>query len=344
MAPDRLQRLKNAEKAIDELYDWIQQSWRDSRREQVQEAVDAVELIVLFSRRAANTAYVANAVSRVVRDNEAYVSAFDRIRGAVTTCDACLRAIAEASRDLLPGLLQELTDAAEDLRRGLVEALDAFTTAVNTRTEASPDLATVGNQAIQLAEEVRAKLRSKELLVRAGQAAQDAELARDRAREAAGETGAESLGVNYERYADRETSRADLLRTIVAGLLISITVGVVVVNILAGPVSFTTELVRLSATIPVAVLAFYLAGESSRHRAHAKWAQEISLAMKTMPAYAEPLGADGLELWRALGMKAFSPMAGKIDPLDDAGLIDTVVAFLKKLLHLGGEATERQSQ
>jgi hypothetical protein len=87
---------------------------------------------------------------------------------------------------------------------------------------------------------------------------------------------------------------------------------------------------RLSGTLPLAVPAAHLARESSQHRSQASNARDLAMAMHTLPHYVKPLGADGAELRKVLGMRVFGSAAEQPEQGEN-GLFDDLPKALDAL-------------
>jgi hypothetical protein len=323
--------LGEAEDAVVGLRRTIRWHWRTEKDKRIQIACADAVLVADFVDRCVSKEDVAELISTAVRENETYVGRFAEIHATVKDFSACLMAIDKAGvggkdqtapREKLVG---DLTALADRLRQELAEAVDAFVAVVDSVTADDRRYAKERANAHRVANETLQQLKTRQLL-------QDAEDAREKLQEVTGAVSVGNLGAHYADYAGQETKSADRLRVGVAGLLAAITVYAFVFNTWFAEVStYTTVLARLSATIPFAVLAAYLARESSKHRLHAKNARDLAMAMHTLPYYVQPLGADGVELRKALGMRVFGPTAAETEPQSEDGLFDDLPKALDTL-------------
>jgi hypothetical protein len=293
--------LEEAEQAVADLDNRIRRDWRTPHNKRVQVACDDAKLAARFVARSIHQQDVADILRRALRQDRAYVDAFATIRLTVKEFGGCLTAIdRDGSRG---GLVETLDRLARDLRQGLEEAVVAFV-AVVERTAGAHDtnLESERSNALRVADAIQDELRAQRFI----HDADEQQRKRDETKKAAGDAMADKVGYYYGKYADAETRSAVRLWLIVSGLLAVVAVGAIWLHLWLGVASFSTELIRLSATIPVAALAAYFAREASKHRASARWARELEIAMHTIPGYTAPLDdTDGRALRRALGMRVF---------------------------------------
>ncbi|KOV87186.1 hypothetical protein [Nocardia sp. NRRL S-836] len=329
--------LGEAERAVNELAGRIRRHWSTTKDRRVQAACSAVELVYHFVERCLRKEEVAEPISTAVRADEAFAGRFAAIHATVKDFGACLMAIdragASPSRDKL---VDDLTALSIRLRQQLSDAVDAFVAVVDAVRADPADQA----NAQRVATDLRQQLKTRELL-------QEAEDARDELRKVTGDVGAGELGTHYAGYADVEAKRADQLRWGVAGLLGLVAAGAVALSLWHPELSYSTALVRLSATVPIGVLAAYLARESGKHRQNAKNARDLAIAMHTLPSYVEPLPENGAELRMALGKRVFGPSADQAgpEPPQDDGLVNDLpraLDALEEVLHRIKQAVERR--
>lgn len=338
------QILEDAEHNVADLEDRIHDRRSENRRVQI--ACDDAELVVRFVARSLQTDDLAAEIIAAIRQDKAYVEAVDIIGSTVSDFCSCLDAIDDVGPE--DGLVEKLAGLASDLRQGLDEATKVFTAAVKARTTHDPDLSEERRSALRVASEIRIQLGARRFVHEAEQAKRQDQQAWENERRTRDETKkvAGKLGDFYETYADGEARSANMLRWIVAGLLATVAGSAFGLNAWLGSAALGTELVRLSSTIPVAVLAGYFARESSKHRASAKWARQLAIAMRTLPDYTEPLDDLGLELRRALGMRVFGSAADPSAAHGEDGLHDGFVKAvdqLKELVHRALETFERRT-
>lgn len=117
--------------------------------------------------------------------------------------------------------------------------------------------------------------------------------ARDAAQQAAGRTGDVALGAHFGQLASRETRTANVLRLCAIGILLALVAAATIIisrNPSIGSVS--EEILRVSVSLPLAVLAAYLGRESSRHRSAADWARQLEVQLETLDAFIAPLAEE----------------------------------------------------
>jgi hypothetical protein len=340
--PAWTQTLREAMNAVKKLNRQISRHWRESTDKQIQSACDDVELTADFIDRCFKTNEVPSSITDVVRKNDDYVAAFAKIRSTIDDFEATLFAIDKAdSRDRNPSgsyktLVESLSDLAGLLRSHLHEATDAFIHVVNEQTTNDHNHVEARTKALSVADDIRSQLKGRQLI-------HDAERARIERQKAESDRDTRELAAYYLTHAAREKRRADWLRMGAAVLLVAITGGAVYMNFfLFDAVSVGAELVRLSATVPIAVLAGYLARESSRHRRSATWADHLAIAMQTLPGYVQPLGDDGVELRKLLGLRVFGAAMDETTAPGDDGLFDELSQKVVDALNQLRETIERR--
>jgi hypothetical protein len=341
--PDWISTLSEAEEAVDKLDEKIRRFWRDDKNKRIQQACDSIELIAEFIYRTLRKTEVDEVVRVAVRKDKAYVAAFEEIHKKVGEFDSCLVAIGRSEPS--DTLIETLTGLADGLTKDLDTAIEAFVAAVNKRAGGESRLADARSRALRVASDVQTQLRARVLVQDAERARDETVRLRDETKEAAGDAGANIFGAFYADCAKEEARTANWLRASVGALVVLVTAGAAVISFWRDGLSFTAELIRLSITIPVVLLAGYLAKESSRHRRSADQARELALAMKTLPAYLERFTESGPELHRALGMRIFGPATES--PVDENGLFDNLEKVLDKLeqfVKRARDVTERQSK
>jgi hypothetical protein len=330
----RTRRLENAERKVSDLNDQILRDWRVPADKPIQTACDDARLVAKFVDQ-----YLESDIDRAMRAplerDKDFVDAFELIEMAVDE----LRGVLLAMGNTGPAkpLVDQLVNESVNLRQALEEAVRAFVAVVHEQAEHGLSY-DVRKKALWLASETRSQLRSQQYSYEAAQAAVQAEQARDetqrardKAREAAGSVGADRLGAGYSDYADKETRIADRLRWGAAGLVVTVALCATGFAIWFDEVSIGNELLRLSVTIPLAVLAGYLARESTKHRTAARPARDLAIALHTMPSYTEPLDDVGRELRRELGMRAFGSSGDRPAVQDNEGLYADLTALLQRV-------------
>lgn len=117
------------------------------------------------------------------------------------------------------------------------------------------------------------------------------------------------LASPFGGYAMRERKAANRLRALSVVVLLAIAVigAIVLLQSTSKNSAIPIAFLKLLLAAPLAVLATYLARESSSHRDDARWAAEVELQLLTVDRYTAPLTA-GLrnELRAELGHRVFS--------------------------------------
>lgn len=332
---DPTRTLEAAERAIDELEGRISRHWTTFKDKRVQTACADVDLVYDFVKRCLRKAEVAEPISTAVRADESYAARFADIHATVKDFGACLIAIDGAGATAFrEKLVADLTALSIRLRGELSAAVDAFV-AVAELVEADAEERT---NARRVANEIRQQLKARQLL-------QEAADAREELQKVTGDVSAGELGTHYADHATKEAQAADWLRYAVIVLLGGVTVYAVWASVLHPEVSYNAVLLRLSVTIPVAVLAAYLARESGKHRRSAQNARELAMAMHTLPAYVAELAEKGTELRMVLGQRVFGPAAQQIEPQAEDDLpqaLDTLQDVLRRVRELTERREGRQ--
>ncbi len=307
MDDDRRARLAEAQKEVSTLNELILRDWRAPADKRIRLACVDARLVAEFVGEYLQPDMAA--IHADLRQDKDFVEAFEIIHHTVVEFRGCLIAIGQTGSS--PALVTKLTQLAAELRQWFEEAVRAFVAVVNEQS--AKDQRPAVTRAKTLASDLTSQLRATQLIHMADQTLGEAKHAFDETlraqdlakKEAAADAATSHLGSDYETYADHETRIADKLRWAVAGLITTISGCAVSFLIWAGDVTLENELVRLSVTIPLAVLAGYLAKESAKHRVAARRARDLAIAMRTVRGYAEPLDDIGRELQRALGLRAF---------------------------------------
>lgn len=324
--------LRETEDAVANLDDRIRRDWSAERNKSVKRACADARLVAEFVARYLDRREVTDPIRAEIRQDKDFVDAFEMIQLTVNEFGSCLVAIDDAETDgKRDKLIVKLASLADDLRQALEEAVNAFVSVVNGPALRDRHSAGSRSRAVGLANEIQSHLQARRLIHDAEQALDTTLRVQDETNKVFGDVGPGRFATHYASHAESETRIADRLRWTVAGLLAVIAGGAVTLNVLLPDVSIGTELIRLSATIPVAVLAGYFARESSKHRESARWASELAIAMQTLPSYTEPLDASGIELRRALGMRVFGSGANQPTTLAESGLYDDLAKILDKL-------------
>jgi hypothetical protein len=280
-------------------------------------------------------------IAAAVEKSHGYVSALAKIRTTIDDFGATLTAIAESDSRTRTGagsyrtLVENLTELASSLRSHLHEAIDVFIQVVNEQTTNDNKHVEDRTKALDVADDIRSALKARQFK-------RNVELDQIERQKADSDRGTRELAEYYLTHAKQEGKRADWLRVGAGTLLLLITGGAVAMNFLFDVVSVGAELVRLSATVPIAVLAGYLARESSRHRRAATWANHLAIAMQTLPDYVRPLGDDGVELRKLLGLRVFGAAMDQNTPPGDDGLFDELPKKVADALNQLRETIERR--
>ena len=308
-------RYDDAVRAVKDLYSRINnRDWVAPDHKRVRIACDDAKLVAEFVARSRQRASVHPVIHTAMRQDKDFVEAFEKVSSTVRAFEVDLLAIARAGAT--DNMVDELAARANAMRQAIDKAIDAFVAVVNGRTAGNQQLARESEKAIHMAREIQSQIRAGRVLD---------EQARDATRQAAGDAAAHRLSEHFWAYAGQETKIANHLRLIVTGLLTSVAVGAIGLNALLGDLSLSTELVRLSAVIPLAALAAYLARESSKHRTSAKRASELAIAMRTLHDYTAPLeDPTKSDLRRVLGMRVFGSDTQNSATPEGDGLYDHV--------------------
>jgi hypothetical protein len=318
---------------IRDLANNIDENWRSTQSEFVRGACDDAEMAAEFVNRmpVSNAAF-----TLALWENDAYVRSFEKMRLAVRSISGCLLDIDRSNGKPRPRSVRTLTEDAAKLRRGLYDAIIAVRNVVR-QSEATVPLRD-REMALQLADKIEDQIVARGL---GGVDVAENEAKRvltriwgvyAEARRAAGDIGAKSLGHEYAKYAAREARVANILRWIVGGLTLVVVAGAVWFNYRVTEATVVLELARLSATIPLGLLAVYLAKESTKHRDAARWSRELAIALHTVDVYAEGSPApDGQALRQALGMRVYGATPDRTTSAPDPVLIKDALDLLKKV-------------
>lgn len=181
---------------------------------------------------------------------------------------------------------------------------------------------------------------------RSDQAANDLEQSAEAAREATGEIGSTSLAAHFSEIARDERSRAFWWTGITAiGIVATIIVGV---GVLLGWFSevdqgWSSQLVHLVLTLPVAAGTGYASTISSRHRQQAWWASTTAARLQTFPAFATPLpDSDQARLRAEFGVEVFCKPAfntAEGQKPDSAAATAALTEALTEFLKSRGDST-----
>lgn len=329
----RARRLENALQRVAQVHKQILVDGPAPTHKQVQATYEDVALLAGFIEDYLDDEF--KPLHPVTERDGAFVDAFQKIAKAVGEIAGCLLAIGDEGPETT--LIEKVTDRAANLREAFEQAVQAFIAVVNDQADQGLSR-TVRENALQLAGDMTGRLFGRQLLYESVQVVDEAKQALDEtervlydAKRAAGVIGATSYGFAYSADADKETHIADRLRWAVAALLVAITVYATVFAVVFDEVSLGNELLRLSVTIPLALLAGYLARESTRHRANARQAKDLAIALHTVSSYTDPLDEVGRDLRRVLGLRAFGAPAGHGAPVVGDGLYADLTALLERI-------------
>ena len=146
-----------------------------------------------------------------------------------------------------------------------------------------------------------------------------------------GRNAARSLGNEYDEHAKKEARTADVLRWWVAGLALVIAGAALWFNYAVTEKTLLLELARLSVTIPLGLLALYLAKESARHREVARWSRELAIALHTVDSYiVTSPKTHGHALRQALGMRIFGTAPDPVGQ-SDTHVLDELLGPVRKV-------------
>lgn len=309
------------------------------RNKTVRDVCGDLRLAASFARDSVDQMYVADFLGESLLRDRPYVDAFDNVRAAAKEFGACLTAIDNDDNGELFDILERL---AGELRRRLKDVAGAFVAVVDRCTMGQDDLRLAPHRAkaLSLAGKIQNQLSARQFSDEAKESSNE----RKKKKKDAADEMVDRLGSYYGKYADGETHTANWLRLIAAGLLAMVAAGTLGLHIWLGVTSFSlnTELVRLSATIPVAGLAVYFAREAAKHRESARGARELAIAMHTLPGYTKLLEADDERALRlALGMRVFGSATNQLAAPEQDGSA-TLTDRMHSLTNLiGTGATDR---
>lgn len=309
--------LDDAEQAIKELDAVVAREFRTSRDERVRHACDVVTLVAKFVNRCFDEhSVVVEKIRDAVRGNGAYVDAFARIHDTVNKFSACLGALEKRK-----SLATKLTELADEMCAGLGAAVEAFIAVVNERQASYAISQEERTKALNLASEVKDQIGARQVI-------RDDDRMQAEQQTRASNAVVKHLEGVYEQYAARENRTADGLRRWAIVMLVLIAGIAATVNFRAHDLTVGVELLRLSVTVPLAVLAGYLGRESSRHRRFARWADERSIHLQSFRVYADSLGEQGNELRRAFGEKIFGAFQDSSGADQEPGMFDDLTSAL----------------
>jgi hypothetical protein len=320
------------ERAIDDLVERIRVDWRSPRPGAVRRACHDVELGADLLKRMKgetnadpNAAVVPTLFRPALEADPANRDAYRTVRAAVRSISGWLLAFDQYEGRTRERATSALIEHAKELRSGLFDVLAALREVVDRATDVDAELR---DEALQVAEEFEDALAARGLV---GPDASDYELKRTMAwlRDRTAKRAAGTLGNKYDEHAGREASTANLLRWCVAGLALVTAGAAVWFNYAVTEATLLLELARLSVTVPLGLLALYLARESARHRTTATCLRELAIALHSVDRYiATSPEPDGHALRQALGMRAFGAAPASAAEVRESDLLHTVVTKL----------------
>lgn len=328
--------LEATENAIYDLAQRIRADWRSPRPGTVRRVCDDVELGANLLKRMKGKAEaqadgdeepaVVSALFRpMLEADPANREAYHTVRAAVRSISGWLLAFDQYEGRTRERATAALIEHATELRSGLFDVLAALRAVVARATDVDE---AARNEALKVAYEFEDELAARGLV---GPVAAEHELKRTMAwlRDRTAKKAAGALGNEYDKHANREAHTANVLRWCVAGLAL-ITAGAAVwFNYSVTEATLLLELARLSVTIPLGLLALYLARESARHRATAAGSRELAIALHSVDNYiATSPEPDGQALRQALGMRAFGTAPMSATGTRESDVLQTVITKL----------------
>ena len=292
---------KEVVKGTAELVKTIDSAMPQLASPKVREACSDVRLVSRFVEKCQGKD-VDGAIIAAMQNNKEFCRAFSRIGSVVTEFSGVLHAI--RTKGSSENLAETLHGLATDLRRERGLAGEAFRGVINDVTADDPDDDLRRSKALDVADREAVDLESRRVLDELRKVRDEtidvrdetidardrAEVADGHAQEAAGKIGIDSPGHYFHEYAREECAMADRLRLAAGVLLVLLTTGAAVLIFFFEQPTVADELVRLSVTIPIAVLAGYLVRESSRHRASGRWSAELAIKLHSLPAFLDGVG------------------------------------------------------
>lgn len=323
-SPADVRALADAERAVNNLNAWIPVDLQTADDKRVRAACVVVKHVATFVKGPfAEAEDVHDKIRTALCGDKDYTDAFALIKIATAELRNHLSAIRTRPRNKT--LVEKLPKLTDDLRLSAELALDAFVQVLDHlagKEITGPERVT----ALVLETRVRDGLRTDQLISAQDQEAQRKKAAEDTLKE---------LGDHYKDYAAKENSQANLLRAAAIAVLAGIAGIAFWVNSTSHELTVGAELLRLSVTLPLAVLVAYLSAESSRHRRFARWADELDIHMRSVSSYADLLGEKGTELLREFGTKIFGGTAADgPEPTDEQNAYAAVRSLLDLLVSL----------
>ncbi|WP_026423374.1 hypothetical protein [Actinokineospora inagensis] len=302
--------------------------WPNGANPVIGDARTAVKLTAEFFKQLPGAVDAHAKLREAVAGRDGMTEMLRELRSIVDLLDGCFHAIDNGrARTRGPAKLREL---ANRLCERLDEFLVELIAVANQAAEVDRVVGAARNTTVEVVTQTKHKI---DLWYLEAEGAQEPTPAVDPS-----DVAAYRLAKHFREHEEKETRLANRWRLAVVGLLVIITASAVTITLVFHTDLLTTDLVRLSATIPAAVLAGYVAKESARHRAAAKWSGELSIALRTLVPYTEPLGDQGAELRRALGLRVFgAPVMEKAEGLG-VDLVERLEALVRRLLDREGKS------
>ncbi|MFC7612875.1 hypothetical protein ACFQV2_03675 [Actinokineospora soli] len=208
--------LDDAAREVDRLNERIQRQWATARDRRLRAACQDMDLVTEFF--AGTLRGELEPFTTFVRADAPYVERVQEVHDLVVELVAALEAIDTTPDDEeRRALVDNLRQVAIRLRAGLRSTVDAYAAVVNAHSgNGAPDEPRYA--ALQFVADLRTQLRTRELI-------DGAERARAEWQILAGDRSAKTTADHYRLHADAERKRADLLRGVVAFLVVVITAG-----------------------------------------------------------------------------------------------------------------------
>ncbi|GAB3068077.1 hypothetical protein [Pedococcus soli] len=218
-------------------------------------------------------------------------------------------------------------------------AKDARADFLSRLSEVQRKMSTLKNEITQIELEELVG-RANEAVVDIAESRAEAREARDDTVEAAGQTGAVTLGTNFKRFGRWEEVRAWIMRVISGALFgTSVYIGIKLSEDLKDAKFLSWEVARFAVVVPILLFAYYFLREAGHHRDAAQEARLNNVLLQSIKAYTDELSADDKYVVRAeLGRRVFGKQdkaaavlpdgADLIDPKDATSLVGAITALL----------------
>lgn len=232
-------------------------------------------------------------------------------------------------------------DAIDRLETWMHAAAESASRAIQ-ESESAQDRAAIHKwiQALEVArQDFERSLNAQVAAEMAMQAADEAISARDLARQAAGETGAVSLGAHFKEISVEESRTAFWWTvTAVSSLVLVIGAGILII-FRSAYTQWIETLLHLAIVLPIIGLATFSARLARYHRLLGRWAKTASVQINSIGAFAEQISNDQAreELILYLGRTVFGPPI-----FADDSKTETVSAVPPELVDLLREFVRKQ--